>query len=156
MARFRMTNTASDRSPSRWTLTAVIVAVVLTVATRTIVQFIQTRNANVSWQGSQTTLKSDHFSQSMDTDPFTVPAHVHATVPAHVPATVPATAPATVAPDFQLAFEQSLGFFDNIPNDLWISYYQDRARKAEHYRWSKTPNKGAVRTHHWNFFNWDP
>jgi hypothetical protein len=61
-----------------------------------------------------------------------------------------------VAPAFGLAFEQSLGFFDEISNDLWISYYQDRARKAEHYRAPKRPNSRMGWTHHWNFFNWDP
>jgi hypothetical protein len=66
---------------------------------------------------------------------------------------------AGVAPEYQLAFEQSLGFFDDIPNDLWISYYQTRARKAEHYRFPDNPNSrmGDMQwTHHWNFFNWDP
>jgi hypothetical protein len=63
---------------------------------------------------------------------------------------------AAVAPEYQLAFEQSLGFFDDIPNDLWTSYYQTRARKAEHYRVPKRPNDRMGWTHHWNFFNWDP
>jgi hypothetical protein len=61
-----------------------------------------------------------------------------------------------VAPEYQLAFEQSLGFFDDIPNDLWTSYYQTRARKAEHYRVANNPNSKMEWTHHWNFFNWDP
>jgi hypothetical protein len=63
---------------------------------------------------------------------------------------------AGVAPEYQLAFEQSLGFFDDIPNDLWINYYQARARKAEHYRFPNNPNSRMGWTHHWNFFNWDP
>jgi hypothetical protein len=62
----------------------------------------------------------------------------------------------TVAPEYQLAFEQSLGFFNDIPNDLWTSYYQTRARNAEHYRVAKNPNQRMGWTHHWNFFNWDP
>jgi hypothetical protein len=61
-----------------------------------------------------------------------------------------------VAPEYQLAYEQSLGFFDDIPNDLWTSYYQTRSRKAEHYQVPKRPNDKMGWTHHWNFFNWDP
>jgi hypothetical protein len=45
-----------------------------------------------------------------------------------------------VAPEYQLAYEQWLGFFDDIPNDLWTSYYQTRSRKAEHYQVPKRLN----------------
>jgi hypothetical protein len=47
---------------------------------------------------------------------------------------------AVITPQYQLAFEQSLGFFDDIPNDIWTGYNQTRARKSEHYRNPKSLN----------------
>jgi hypothetical protein len=61
-----------------------------------------------------------------------------------------------IAPAFQLAFNQSFGFFDDIPEKRWINYHQRRARSAEHYRSPSVPNSRMGMTHHWNFFNWDP
>jgi hypothetical protein len=134
----RRTRNASASSPDRSTSRRTFVALAVALTVLVTMSIVDTRDAAAVWmQGSLITRQMDYLPQSTDT------------------ATDNAQSVA-VAPAFGLAFEQSMGFFDDISNDLWISYYQDRARKAEHYRWSKTPNKGAVRTHHWNFFNWDP
>jgi hypothetical protein len=61
-----------------------------------------------------------------------------------------------INPAFQFAFNQSFGFFDDIPEKRWNDYYRRRARAAEHYRIPNSPNSRMGMTHHWNFFNWDP
>jgi hypothetical protein len=121
-------------SPSSWCSVAVTV---ITVATVIILRTVQTQDAAVRLQDSVLTL------QQASTDILDTTVATNSVT-------------STVAPKYQLAFEQSLGFFDDIPNDLWTGYYQTRARKAEHYREPKRPNKGLSRTTHWAFFNWDP
>jgi len=61
-----------------------------------------------------------------------------------------------IHPDFLLAYEQSYGFFDDIPDNIWKDYYQKRARAAEHYRIPMSPNSRMGWTSHWLFFNVDP
>ena len=57
--------------------------------------------------------------------------------------------------DYNLAFEQSYGFFDDISNADWQQFYQAPAREARHYRSPQHPNKGTKFPAQWNFFNWD-
>jgi hypothetical protein len=128
-------SSANRSSSSSWC--SVAVTVIITVATMIILRTVQTQDAAVWLQDSMLTL------QQASTD------FLDTTVATN-------SVSSTVAPKYQLAFEQSLGFFDDIPNDLWTGYYQTRARKAEHYREPKRPNSRMGWTHHWNFFNWDP
>jgi hypothetical protein len=59
-------------------------------------------------------------------------------------------------PQYQLAFDQSYGFFEDIDEHTWRTYYQARAREAKHYRWESHKDKDVRFPAHWKFFNWDP
>ena len=56
---------------------------------------------------------------------------------------------------YNLAFDQSYGFFDDIANADWQQFYQTPAREAQHYHHPKTPNEGVKDPSQWNFYNWD-
>lgn len=47
--------------------------------------------------------------------------------------------PSVVPSSNRLAYEQSLGFFDDIPDDVWKDFYQFRARNAIHNFHRKKP-----------------
>jgi hypothetical protein len=119
----------------------------------TIVQSVQTNGATLWMLQDASTSASTLLQQ---TRAMTTTLEAQMSLPGSFSQSTSTTNTLVVAPAFQLAFEQSLGFFDDISNDLWISYYQDRARKAEHYRVPKKTNSRMGWTHHWNFFNWDP
>jgi hypothetical protein len=125
------------------------IAVITTVVVTLSIENVYSRRDAAHWmQDSLLTLNGRIMSSEyLDTSIITTPS---------AGTSSSAVAGSVVAPEYSLAFEQSLGFFDDIPNDLWISYYQTRARKAEHYREPKKPNSRMGWTHHWNFFNWDP
>lgn len=58
---------------------------------------------------------------------------------------------------YRLAFEQSFGFFRDIPDQQWREFYQVPAATARHYRIQHgDPNQGVKYPAQWNFFNWDP
>jgi hypothetical protein len=57
---------------------------------------------------------------------------------------------------YQLAFDQSYGFFEDIDDHTWRTYYQARAREAKHYRSAKCKDNGVRLPAHWKIFNWDP
>jgi hypothetical protein len=59
-------------------------------------------------------------------------------------------------PQYQFTFDQSYGFFDDIADYEWRTYYQARAREAKHYRLGSHKDKGVRYPAHWKFFNWDP
>jgi hypothetical protein len=59
-------------------------------------------------------------------------------------------------PETTLAFQQSLGFFDDIEDQVWIDLYQRRARNADHYKRPHNPNEGSNKAAMWNFFNQEP
>jgi hypothetical protein len=46
---------------------------------------------------------------------------------------------ALVPPSYRLAYEQSMGFFDDIPESQWTELYQRRARNATHHLYPKKP-----------------
>jgi hypothetical protein len=62
-----------------------------------------------------------------------------------------------VDPSFHLAYEQSFGFFDNIPNAEWEQFYVEHARKSEHYRFPQDHDRYSNnQSASWIFSNWDP
>jgi hypothetical protein len=46
---------------------------------------------------------------------------------------------ALVPSSYRLAYEQSMGFFDDIPETQWKESYQRRARNATHHLYRKKP-----------------
>jgi hypothetical protein len=46
---------------------------------------------------------------------------------------------AAVPSSYRLAYEQSMGFFDDIPETQWKALYQHRARNATHHLYRKNP-----------------
>jgi hypothetical protein len=46
---------------------------------------------------------------------------------------------AVVPSSYRLAYEQSMGFFDDIPETQWTASYQHRARNATHHLYRKNP-----------------
>jgi hypothetical protein len=59
-------------------------------------------------------------------------------------------------PETTMAFQQSLGFFDDIDNQEWIDLFQGPARDADHYANPRNPNHGSDRAAFWNFMNQEP
>jgi hypothetical protein len=59
-------------------------------------------------------------------------------------------------PETTLAFQQSLGFFDDIDDQEWLELFQKPARNADHYENSRNPNHGSDKAAFWNFFNQEP
>jgi hypothetical protein len=59
-------------------------------------------------------------------------------------------------PEKTLAFQQSLGFFDDIDDQEWIDLFQTPARNADHYANPHNPNYGSDKTAFWNFMNQEP
>jgi hypothetical protein len=59
-------------------------------------------------------------------------------------------------PETTLAFQQSLGFFDDIDDQEWIDLFQGPARDADHYTNPLNPNAGSEQAAFWNFFNQEP
>jgi hypothetical protein len=58
---------------------------------------------------------------------------------------------------FHLAYEQSFGFFDNIPNAEWEQHFMQRARQSEHYRYPQDHDRySSNQSASWIFSNWDP
>jgi hypothetical protein len=55
-----------------------------------------------------------------------------------------------------VAFEQSLGFFDDINDQEWIELFQKPARAAEHYKNKGNPNFNSIQASFWNFLNQEP
>jgi hypothetical protein len=59
-------------------------------------------------------------------------------------------------PETTLAFQQSLGFFDDINDQEWLELFQKPARNADHYNIPHNPNFGSDKAAFWNFFNQEP
>jgi hypothetical protein len=59
-------------------------------------------------------------------------------------------------PEKTLAFQQSLGFFDDIDDQEWIDLFQTPARNADHYANPHNPNVGSDKAAFWNFMNQEP
>ena len=58
---------------------------------------------------------------------------------------------------FQLAYEQSFGFFNNIPKTEWEQHYIQRALHSEHYRYPQDHDRySSNQSASWIFSNWDP
>jgi hypothetical protein len=60
------------------------------------------------------------------------------------------------SPETTLAFQQSLGFFDDIDDQEWIDLFQTPARDADHYANPHNPNARTNQAAFWNFFNQEP
>lgn len=56
---------------------------------------------------------------------------------------------------YNLAYEQSFGFFDDISDSDWKTHYQQAALTAPHYRYDDDRDKAKTAAE-WIFFNWDP
>jgi hypothetical protein len=59
-------------------------------------------------------------------------------------------------PETTLAFQQSLGFFDDIDDKEWINLFREPARDADHYANPRNPNTGSDKAAFWNFMNQEP
>jgi hypothetical protein len=59
-------------------------------------------------------------------------------------------------PEKTMAFQQSLGFFDDIDDQEWLELFQKPARSADHYNNPHNPNYGSDKAAFWNFFNQEP
>jgi Methyltransferase domain len=63
------------------------------------------------------------------------------------------------SPSTTLAFQHSLGFFDDIDDDVWLNVYQRNFRSTPHYLNSQDPNGDVYKdrkTAHWQYYNWIP
>jgi hypothetical protein len=59
-------------------------------------------------------------------------------------------------PETTLAYQQSLGFFDDINDQEWLELFQKPARNADHYQNPRNPNYGSEKAAFWNFMNQEP
>jgi len=60
------------------------------------------------------------------------------------------------SPEKTLAFQHSLGFFDDINDKEWREIYQPRARSTVHYQSPGNPNLNSQNAAFWLFFNQEP
>ena len=72
------------------------------------------------------------------------------------------TAAPTNSSKFAMAYEQSLGFFDDIPNDVWEQHYRKRCLASPRYANPDEPNKDLHTGSRfdisapWQYLNLDP
>jgi len=63
--------------------------------------------------------------------------------------------PSEITPEFSLAYNQSFGFFDDIPNRTW-KRMQRRVKKRVNHKYPADPSKNANLSAAWYQQNFEP